>query len=142
LRAAEVLEATGLPLGHWQQNPGAAPLAGLTLARFVLSPPRAELHRRIAQRFDRMIAEGALAEARALKGLDPALPSAKLLGLRQLWAVLDGAMTLDDAITAAKTATRQYARRQLTWFRHRMADWVWIEDSAHEEVLLRVTQHI
>jgi tRNA dimethylallyltransferase len=89
-----------------------------------------------------MIAEDALAEVRALRGLDPGLPSAKLLGLRQLWAVLDGAMTLDDAITAAKTATRQYARRQLTWFRHRMADWVWIEDSAHEEVLLRVTQHI
>jgi tRNA dimethylallyltransferase len=77
LRAAEVLEATGMPLAHWQQNPGAAPLAGLQLACFVLSPPRAELYRRIERRFDRMLAEGALEEARLLKELDPALPSAK-----------------------------------------------------------------
>jgi tRNA dimethylallyltransferase len=141
LRAAEVLEATGLPLGHWQRNPGAAPLAGLKLARFVLSPPRAELHRRIAARFDRMIAEDALAEVRALRGLDPGLPSAKLLGLRQLWAVLDGELTLDDAITAAKTATRQYAKRQLTWFRHRMKDWVWIEETDARNVVTMIGEH-
>jgi tRNA dimethylallyltransferase len=142
LRAREVLEATGLPLAHWQKVPGAAPLADLRLARFVLSPPRAELHRRIGMRFDRMIAQGALGEARVLRGLDSALPSTKLLGLRQLWAVFDGRVTLDEAIVSAKTATRQYAKRQLTWFRHRMADWVWIEEAAPKDVPSVMLQHL
>lgn len=141
LRAAEVLEATGKPLAHWQQNPGAAPLAEFRLARFVLSPPRAELYRRIEQRFDRMLAEGALEEARSLKGLDPGLPSAKILGLRQLWAVLDGALTLGEATLAAKTATRQYAKRQLTWFRRRMADWTWIEATDRTAIADFITLH-
>jgi tRNA dimethylallyltransferase len=142
LRAAEVLAATGLPLAHWQKNPAAPPLAGLRLARFVLSPPRAELHRRIDERFDRMIAQGALEEAGSLKGLDPSFPSAKLLGLRQLWAVLDGELTPEEATAGAKTATRQYAKRQLTWFRRRMADWVWIEELACEEVFVGVMKHL
>jgi tRNA dimethylallyltransferase len=140
LRAAEVLEATGKSLSYWQRHPGAAPLAGLCLARFVLSPPRTELHRRIEERFDRMISEGALDEARALKGLDPALPSAKILGLRQLWSVLDNRMTLAEAIAAAKTATRQYAKRQLTWFRHRMVDWVWIDATEASAIVDIITR--
>jgi len=114
----------------------------MRLKRFVLSPPRAELHRRIEARFDRMIAAGALAEARALKGLDPALPSAKLLGLRQLWAVLDREVTLEEAIARAKTATRQYAKRQLTWFRHRMTDWLWIEAMDTREIVAQMLQHL
>jgi len=142
LRAAEVLDATGRPLAAWQQSSGAAPLAGYRLARFVLSPPRAELHRRIETRFEQMIAGGALEEARSLKGLDPALPSAKLLGLRQLWAVLDGATTMDDAIASAKTATRQYAKRQLTWFRYRMADWAWLETTQTPEIVPQMLQEL
>lgn len=138
LRAAEVLDATGKPLAHWQQNRGTAPLAQFRLAGFVLSPPRGELYRRIEQRFDRMLAEGALEEAQSLKGLDPALPAAKILGLRQLWAVLDGALTPGEASVAAKTATRQYAKRQLTWFRHRMADWIWIEAAASKDNFRRI----
>jgi tRNA dimethylallyltransferase len=142
LRAAEVIEATGKPLADWHRGAGAAPLARLRLARFVLSPPRAKLHRRIEMRFDRMIAKGALEEARSLKGLDRALPAAKLLGLRQLWAVLDGATTLDAAMASAKTATRQYAKRQLTWFRQRMADWMWIEATDQREIVGLMLQHI
>lgn len=76
LRAYEVLEATGRPLADWQQRAGRAVLEGLNVARFVISPPRAELHRRIDARFDAMLAAGAMAEAAALKGLDPGLPSA------------------------------------------------------------------
>ncbi|HLY04235.1 MAG TPA: tRNA (adenosine(37)-N6)-dimethylallyltransferase MiaA [Rhizomicrobium sp.] len=142
LRAAEVLDATGMPLAHWQQRSGTAPLAGARVARFVLSPPRAELYRRIELRFDRMIEEGALEEARSLGGLDPALPSAKILGLRQLLAVPGGARTLDEAAVAAKTATRHYAKRQLTWFRHRMADWVWIEATDAREIAAQMLERL
>lgn len=134
LRAAEVLEASGRPLSEWQRIEGDAPLAGYTVSCFVLSPPRAELYRRIDERFDRMIAAGALDEAAQLKGLDPSLPAAKLLGVRELWAVLDGELTLDAASAAAKTATRRYAKRQLTWFRNRMAEWAWIEGNEPEAV--------
>jgi tRNA dimethylallyltransferase len=127
LRAAEVLEASGRPLSEWQRSQGSAPLAGYALSCFVLSPSRAELYRRIDERFDRMVAAGALEEAAQLKGLDRSLPAAKLLGLREIWAVLDHKLTLDAARAAVKTATRQYAKRQLTWFRNRMAEGTWIE---------------
>ncbi len=127
LRAWEVFEATGRPLASWQQEAGAPVLAGLKLAKFVLDVPRYELRERIRLRFLKMLEAGARAEAAALKGLDPVLPAAKLLGLRELWALEEGAMTEADAVTAAVTATRQFAKRQLTWFRHRMGDWIWVE---------------
>jgi tRNA dimethylallyltransferase len=127
LRAYEVLEATGRPLAEWQAQSGRPVLAGLALARFVIAPPRAELHRRIDARFGRMLEDGAISEAGALAGLDPSLPAAKLLGLRELLGARAGAMTLDDAATAAKIVSRQYAKRQMTWFRQRMRDWAFVE---------------
>jgi tRNA dimethylallyltransferase len=142
LRAAEVLEASGRPILEWQRKAGEAPLGGMKLARFVLSPARSELHRRINARFEAMIAAGALKEAAGLRGLDPALPAAKILGLRELWCVLDGVMDLETAKSAAKTATRRYAKRQLTWFRHRMADWTWIEAQGADEISAQVISHM
>jgi tRNA dimethylallyltransferase len=130
LRAYEVIEATGRPLSQWQRERGKPVLTGLKLARFVLAPPRDALYARIDARFDRMIADGALAEARALAGLDPALPASKILGLRELLAVNAGNLSLDGAKAAARQATRNYAKRQLTWFRNRMADWTWIEGTS------------
>jgi tRNA dimethylallyltransferase len=127
LRAAEVLEATGRSLSEWQKERGKPVLAGLKLARFVISPPREVLYVRIDARFDRMMEQGALEEARSLDGLDPSLPAAKILGLRELLAVNANAMSLEDAKAATKQATRQYAKRQLTWFRNRMPDWNWID---------------
>lgn len=141
LRAYEVFEATGRPLAWWQTQMGKPVLAGLTLARFVLAPPRAELHRRIDARFERMIADGAMAEAAGLAGLDPLLPAAKLLGLRELLAAHAGSMSLDDAKTAAKAATRQYAKRQMTWFRQRMRDWVCVETAVQLNDALGLSQH-
>jgi tRNA dimethylallyltransferase len=135
VRASEVFEATGRPLARWQQNRGPVPLAGMTLARFVLSPPRAELHRRIDMRFEQMLSAGAMDEASRLADIDPALPSAKILGLRELQLALHGISALEAAKSAAKTATRQYAKRQLTWFRQRMADWNWIEAQGTEEIV-------
>ncbi|HEX3664315.1 MAG TPA: tRNA (adenosine(37)-N6)-dimethylallyltransferase MiaA [Rhizomicrobium sp.] len=141
-RASEVFEATGRPLLDWQQTRGPVPLAGMRLARFVLSPPRAELHRRIALRFEQMLAAGAIKEAARLTDIDPALPSAKILGLRELLQVRDGVSMLDVAKSAATTATRQYAKRQLTWFRHRMADWDWIETPETDEIVTQMLARI
>jgi tRNA dimethylallyltransferase len=124
LRAFEVFEATGRPLADWQEG-GAAPLLEGRLARFVLDLPRPELRARIAQRFEAMLDNGGLAEAQGLKDLDPALPAAKLLGLRPLLALAEGTLDREAAILDAVTATRQFAKRQMTWFRHRMADYVW-----------------
>jgi tRNA dimethylallyltransferase len=126
LRAYEVFEATGRPLSRWQREAGTPVLAGLRLAKFVLEVPRAELRERIARRFDAMLASGARAEAAALQGLDPSLPAAKILGLRELWAAASGALSESEAIRLAVTATSQYAKRQTTWFRHRMHNWKWV----------------
>ena len=86
----DVLEATGRPLSQWQGMSGKPVLEGLRTARFVIAPPREILSRRIDLRFETMVKAGALEEARALLGLDPALPAAKALGLPQLWRHLTG----------------------------------------------------
>jgi len=119
LRAFEVIEATGRPLVEWQQQPAEPLLKGLRLARILLDPERQQLRAAIAVRFETMLDQG-LNEARALEGLDPALPAAKLLGLRPLQALARGEMARDAAILEAVTATRQFAKRQMTWFRGRM----------------------
>jgi tRNA dimethylallyltransferase len=125
LRAYEVWEATGRPLSDWQQAPAEPVLKNLRLKRFVLDLPRPELRARIAARFETMVAEGGLAEGLALKDIDPSLPAAKLLGLRSLIALAEGRSSHGEAVTQAITATRQFAKRQMTWFRNRMADYVW-----------------
>ncbi|MEO7053439.1 MAG: tRNA (adenosine(37)-N6)-dimethylallyltransferase MiaA [Rhizomicrobium sp.] len=127
LRAYEVFEATGRPLAHWQRDTGAPLLKDLRLARFVLNPQRPLLRRRIGERFEAMLESGGLEEALALSDLDPALPAAKLLGLRPLVAHARGELDRDAAILQAVTATRQFAKRQMTWFRNRMADYVSID---------------
>ena len=127
LRAFEVFEATGRPLAEWQEAPSAPLLKDVRLASFVLDPPRPELRSRIAARFEAMLESGGLEEARALEGLDPALPAAKLLGLRPLQALAAGTLTRPEALDAAITATRQFAKRQMTWFRHRMPHYIWFD---------------
>ena len=109
LRAYEVFEATGRPLTEWQKDMGAPLLDGLNLARFVIAPPREVLHGRIHARFDAMIENGGLEEARALEGIRLSPSAAKILGLRELRAVGEGVMTLADAREKATAATRQYA---------------------------------
>jgi len=127
LRAFEVFEATGRPLAEWQGAPTAPLLKNAKLASFVLDPPRPELRARIAARFEAMLDEGGLDEARALEGLDPALPAAKLLGLRPLQALAAGTLTRAEALDGAITATRQFAKRQMTWFRNRMPYYIWFD---------------
>jgi tRNA dimethylallyltransferase len=93
-------------------------------------------------RFEQMFSAGAMDEAAQLTDIDPALPSAKILGLRELQLVRDGNSTLEAAKSAAKTATRQYAKRQLTWFRQRMAEWNWIEAQGTEEIVAQMLAEI
>ena len=127
LRAFEVFEATGRPLSVWQGAPTAPLLKDARVAAFVLDPPRPDLRLRIAARFEAMLDEGGLEEARALADLDANLPAAKLLGLRPLQALAAGTLTRAEALDAAITATRQFAKRQMTWFRHRMAHYIWFD---------------
>jgi tRNA dimethylallyltransferase len=79
-----------------------------------------------------MLAQGALGEARALANLnlDAGLPAMRAHGVRELLAYLDGALSPDQAIVKAKTASRRYAKRQMTWARRFMTDWEWVPDAA------------
>ncbi len=71
-----------------------------------------------------MVEEGILSEVESLLslGLDPAMPAMKAIGVREFAAVLDGSLAMDEAIKRAKTATRQYAKRQMTWFRNQLGE--------------------
>ena len=142
LRAYEVFEATGRPLASWQDEAGKPVLEGRRLAKFVLDIERAELRERIRLRFLAMIQAGAMEEAARLKALDPTLPAAKILGLRELSALAEGRMTKDDAIAAAVTATRQFAKRQVTWFRHRMSDWNWLSAGDESNFIAELRQQV
>jgi tRNA dimethylallyltransferase len=119
IRAYEVFEATGKPLSAWQKE---APEGGLACFTMLVMPPRPALHAAIDARFLRMMERGGLDEARALaaRHLDPALPAMKALGVPALLRHLKGEISQPDAAILAQQATRQYAKRQATWFRHQM----------------------
>ncbi len=123
-RAWEVQRSTGRGLAVWQDQTG-APLLPLSQVQAVVLRPDVDwLNTRIDLRFDQMIAAGALEEARAeLPHWQPTRPASRAIGAPELIAHLRGEMPLPDAIAAAKIASRQYAKRQRTWFRSRMADW-------------------
>jgi tRNA dimethylallyltransferase len=142
LRAMDVLESSGRPLSYWQGVSGKPVLEGLATLRVVLAPPREVLNQRIERRFEAMVKAGAMEEARALFGLDPALPAAKALGLPQLRRHLAGEIPLDIAIAEAQLATRRYAKRQMTWFRNRMKDWNWREEANLSNIIALTTQNI
>jgi len=90
------------------------------------------LRDRIARRFRAMLDSGAVEEARALLelGLDWRLPAMKAIGVREIAAWLAGELNREQACERAIIATHQYAKRQRTWFRNRMADWRWIDPIA------------
>jgi tRNA dimethylallyltransferase len=119
VRAWEVLEATGRSLAEWQ---AAKPEGGVeaNIVSILAAPPRDILYAACDARFLAMIEKGALDEVRALLslGLDPKLPVMKSLGVPELAAHLAGTLSLAEATARAQAATRQYAKRQYTWFRH------------------------
>ncbi len=126
VRALEVIEATGRPLAEWQatKQPPLLPLANAF--PLVMTVDRAELYRRSDARFDAMIAEGAIDEARAIAalGLDPSLPAMRAVGLPPLLAYTRGEIVLEAAAERAKTSTRNYAKRQITWINSNFKTWI------------------
>jgi tRNA dimethylallyltransferase len=122
IRAWEVIEATGVPLAEWQRRHAAKEGVAGPVRTLVLTPPRAELYAAVDARFTAMIEHGAVAEVEALLalGLAPDLTAMKAVGVRELGRHLTGELSLDDAIATAQRATRNYAKRQLTWLRHQM----------------------
>ena len=134
IRALAVAKATGRPLSAWQAETEAA-LPADAWRGVVVEPPRASLYARCDSRLEAMIAAGAVAEAAALaaRGLDPRLPVMKAVGLRELAMAAQDETALPAALAAAQTATRRYAKRQMTWFRHQTPDWPRIDAVAPEE---------
>jgi tRNA dimethylallyltransferase len=124
-RALEVIEATGRSLAAWHDDPSPALLPPERAIRIVVEPERAELHRRIAIRFRAMVEVGAVEEAAAFAalGLSSDLPATRAIGVAALADAAAGRIGLDAAIERAIAETRQYAKRQSTWMRGRMADW-------------------
>lgn len=135
-RALEVALISGKPLSQWWQEGtggGIESVLGCRLIQLAIAPQsRANLHSRIERRLDRMLDAGFLEEVRALRrrgDLDASLPSMKAVGYRQLWRHLDGAIDFDTMREQALAATRQLAKRQLTWLRSwRGAHWLDSDD--------------
>ena len=126
IRALEVYEATGKTLSYWQRQKTKPLLEGEDVTKLLLMPDRNLVYRRIEDRFDKMVDNGALDEVRSLikLGLDPSMPAMKAIGVPEFNRVLQGEDSIETAIVKAKTGTRRYAKRQMTWFRHQLAsDW-------------------
>ncbi len=121
MRAWEVLEATGRSLAEWQGEPPADRLDARVFS-IAVTPPRDTLYAACDRRFLAMLEKGAVDEVRALMalGLDPGLPAMKALGVPELVALLEGRLGREEAVAAAQQATRRYAKRQQTWFRHQL----------------------
>lgn len=131
-RALEVIRSTGRSLLWWQTQPGEALINPETCQRFVLHPNRTWLKARIDKRFDQMMELGALNEVKALLALklDPSMPAMKAIGVQNLERFLAGQISYDEAIELSKIATRQYAKRQMTWFRNQLDEnWQKIDPS-------------
>jgi tRNA dimethylallyltransferase len=139
-RALEVVEATGRSLIDWHHEGLPPLLLQADFSALFLAPEREALHARIDARFDSMIGAGALGEVERLAGrrLDPLLPVMKAHGVPMLIRHLRGELTLKEAVTKAQAETRQYAKRQFTWFRHQLAEFEWIKPEQAGDWLERV----
>lgn len=149
-RALEVYRITGQPLSVWQNQKPTQPWQALTLA--LVPQDRQVLHQRIDARFDAMLAQGFVDEVRHLRQqygvselpqevslhtqatLHADLPAMRSVGYRQAWQYLDNALSYEQFVLDAKTATRQLAKRQLTWLRHQFTGAVYL-DAQQPDVL-------
>jgi len=126
VRALEVMEASGRSIVDLQAAAGQAIIDPDRAEKLIVEPERSILHDHVNRRFARMLDMGAVEEVQALLslGLDPAMPVMKAIGVPQIAAMLRGEMSREDVIEKASAATRQYAKRQMTWSRNQMdASW-------------------
>ncbi len=145
-RALEVVLATGRSLLAWHEAGIPASLDASRAAKIFLMPDRDELLHRIDARFEAMIAAGAIEEVRALaaRNLDPDLPAMKAHGVPWLIRHLKGELALADAIEGSQRDTRQYTKRQATWFRNQLPGFTWVDpekalDGVEEQLLMLPT---
>lgn len=135
-RALEVVRSTGRPLGEWQRERSGGIGTMVNLRAAILLPGRAALYRRCDARFAAMLANGAIDEVEALlaRGLDPALPVMRAIGVREIAAMIRGELSRDDALAAGQQATRNYAKRQFTWLRHQPpSEWLRMESENYPQ---------
>lgn len=124
-RALEVLRSTGRSIASWREERVGGIGDRIALSAQILLPPRDWLNARIDRRFAAMVADGAMAEVAALvarEDVPPDAPVRRAIGLPELAAASLGTITLEEAIARASLATRQYAKRQYTWFRNQPPD--------------------
>jgi tRNA dimethylallyltransferase len=142
VRAYAVARATGTPISAWHDRPHSA--ASCRFATLLMMPPRDRLYAACDARFAAMIDRGAVAEAERLaeRGLDPDLPAMKAVGFPELLSYLRGGMALPEAIENAQRATRRYAKRQMTWFRHQSQPDLLLDEQFSESLLHRSRQFI
>lgn len=128
IRAWEVLETTGKSLSYWQKQPNAKPPEHLVFSMEILNPPREILRDRCNRRFDLMLTSGVMEEIEELDerisngGLSPDAPITHALGFHPLQSYIHGELLLEEAVDQAKTETRQYAKRQVTWFKNQFTE--------------------
>jgi tRNA dimethylallyltransferase len=117
-RALEVVRSTGRPLAAWQKQRIGGIAGEVDLVPSILLPPRDWLYRRCDERFDKMMSDEGIDEVRSLldRRLNPMLPAMRAIGVREIAAFLRGDLSRGEALQAGRTATRQYAKRQYTWF--------------------------
>jgi tRNA dimethylallyltransferase len=118
-RALEVVRSTGRPLAHWQERRAGGIGDAVDLHPLVLLPPREALYARCDERFERMLDEGAVEEVQALlaRDLPPSLPVMRAIGVPEIAGWLRGEWSREEAVVMGQQATRNYAKRQYTWFR-------------------------
>ncbi len=142
LRAWEVYQATGQSLIDWSAKPTVPVLQESRIcAKLILNLEREALIPRINTRFHEMISGGALEEASEMRDrqLDPTLPAMRAVGAPPLFSYLNGDMTLEQAVERGAIDTRQYAKRQRTWFRNQMADWTTVNRGQVDSIFRKIT---
>ena len=139
MRALEVVRATGRTLAEWQAHKEGGIGDGIDLHPAILLPPRERLYERCDRRFAKMFEQGAAGEVEALiaRRLDPTLPVMRAIGVPEIAALLSGELSRDETVARGQTATRQYAKRQYTWFRHQPpGEWTRVESESYDETVM------
>lgn len=143
IRAAEIFEATGKSIVYWQSLPLKKAVEASYLNILVL-PPREVLYARCNERFSKMLSDGAMEEVRVLLSKNPPSDSLimKAIGVKELSGVLKGELSMAEAEDHAKQMTRNYAKRQTTWFKHRFKSDLTVVDGDFDAILTKVLQFL